>query len=169
MPVGHGTSRQLTRLRLVALLELSKGILVLLAGFGVLTLLHQDVHQAAENLVRLFHLNPASHTPRIFIDAAAKLTDARLWLLAAAALGYALGRIVEACGLWREKPWAKWFGALTGAIYIPIEVYELLQRVTWPRLAILAVNLVVVGILAQALKRRQTVPAPATAAPPHDP
>jgi len=109
-----------TGLKMVALLETTKGVLVLAAGFGLLSLLHQNAGQAAEELVRLFHLNPASHTPRIFIEAAAKLTDSRLWLLASAALGYSLVRFTEAAGLWLRKTWAEWFGALAGGIYIPI-------------------------------------------------
>ncbi|GAB6124917.1 DUF2127 domain-containing protein [Humidesulfovibrio idahonensis] len=146
-------TRTRTGLKLVALLETAKGVLVLAAGCGLLTLLHQDVGQAAEELVRLFHLNPASHTPRIFIEAAAKLTDSRLWLLAAAALGYSLVRFVEAAGLWLRKTWAEWFGALAGGIYIPIEIYELFERVTWARVAVFVVNAVIVGYLSRELWR----------------
>lgn len=112
-----GDTQRPAGLRAVALVELAKGLLVLLAGCGLLSLLHRDAGQAAEELVRLFHLNPASATPRIFIEAAARLTDARLWTLAAAAAGYALLRLVEAWGLWRGAAWAEWFGALTGAVY----------------------------------------------------
>jgi uncharacterized membrane protein (DUF2068 family) len=143
-------------LRAVALVELAKGLLVLLAGCGLLSLLHRDAGQAAEELVRLFHLNPASATPRIFIEAAARLTDARLWTLAAAAAGYALLRLVEAWGLWRGAAWAEWFGALTGAVYVPIEVYELAQKATWARAALLAANLAVVGVLVRALRLRRS-------------
>ena len=149
------TRASLTALHFVALLEVTKGILVLLAGFGVLALVHHDVRQAAEDLVRLFHLNPASNTPRIFIDAASQLTDARLWTLAGAALAYASIRLVEAAGLWLHKPWAEWLGVVTGGIYIPIEVFELAQKVTWARMAILAVNLLVVGYLGYDLARRR--------------
>src|SRR5579859_6996262 len=95
-------------LRMVAAYEAAKGALVLLAGFGLLTLIHNDAQYFAEQLVahmhrialcgiqmhvrnQLFndaqyfaeqlvahmHLNPAKGYPRIFIDAAARVTDAR--------------------------------------------------------------------------------------------
>lgn len=144
-----------TGLKMVALLELSKGALVLIAGFGLLSLLHKDIAAQAEELVRLFHLNPASGVPRVFVEAAAKLTDSRLWMLAGAALGYATLRVVEATGLWLRKAWAEWFGALTGGVYIPIEVYELAVKPTLARAAVLAVNLAVVGVLARELWLRQ--------------
>jgi uncharacterized membrane protein (DUF2068 family) len=93
-------------IRLVALFEGAKGALILLAGFGLLALVHRDLQDVADELVRRFHLNPARHYPRIFIEAAGKTTDTRLWLLAGAALLYAVFRFVEAYGLWRERRWA---------------------------------------------------------------
>ena len=155
MPKQTATRDRPAGLKLVALLELSKGALVLLAGFGLLSLLHKDFVEAAEDLVELFHLNPDSRMPHLFIDAAARLTDGKLWMLAGLALGYALVRVVEASGLWLRKAWAEWFGALTGAVYIPIELYELALKPTWLRLFVLAVNLVVVGYLALELLRRK--------------
>src|SRR5580765_6976102 len=90
-------------LRVVALFEGAKGLLVLAAGFGLLSLVHRDVHELAARLIERMHLNPASRYPRIFIDAADRLTDARLWMLAGMALTYAICRGAEAYGLWRER------------------------------------------------------------------
>jgi uncharacterized membrane protein (DUF2068 family) len=66
-----------------------------------------------------FHLNPARHYPRVFIEAACQATDARLWLLAGAAILGAIFEFVEAYGLWRERRWAGWFAAATGALFSP--------------------------------------------------
>ena len=90
----------LTGMRIVAIAEAAKGTVVLLAGLGLLALINRDVQAIAERLVRLSHLNPASRYPRIFIDAAAHVTNGKLWLLAGAAAAYALVRWVEAYGLW---------------------------------------------------------------------
>jgi uncharacterized membrane protein (DUF2068 family) len=145
-------------LRVVSLFEAAKGLLVLLTGFGILAYIHQDLHLAAERLVRHFHLNPASSYPRIFIDLADHVTDAQLWLLAFSALLYALVRFVEAYGLWQARRWAEWFGLLMGAIYIPLELYEITRGVTWPKVTLLLVNAGVVGYLIfavnQARRRR---------------
>ena len=70
-------------LRTIALLEAAKGALVLLVGFGLLSLVHHDVQRAAEHLIAHTHLNPASRYPHIFIDVANQLTDTRLLLIAA--------------------------------------------------------------------------------------
>jgi uncharacterized membrane protein (DUF2068 family) len=156
-------------LRVVALFEAAKGLVVLVAGLGLLELMHQDVQAAAERLVRHLHLNPASHYPRIFIEASVWLDDAHLRWLAAGALAYAAVRLVEACGLWRERRWAEWFGTISGSVYLPVEVYEMWERVTWPRTTVLVVNSIIVIYLVQALMQDRVRPPPPAASPSANP
>jgi len=143
-PDAHGRPG----LRAVATLEAVKGLLVLLAGFGAFALIHRDVQSLAEALVRHSHLNPARHVPRVFLEASARLTDARLWMLSAGALAYAGVRFAESWGLWRARAWAEWLGALSGAVYVPFEAASLLARPTPLKAATLLVNVFVVGYLA---------------------
>jgi len=138
--------------RLIALLEAGKGSLVLLVGFGLLELIHRDLQQSAEAIIRHFHLNPASHYPKIFIDSLSQFDSTYLWLLSAAAFGYASLRLIEAWGLWRQRRWAEWLGALSGSIYLPIEIVELMHGVNWVKLVIFTINLLCVLLLANALR-----------------
>jgi uncharacterized membrane protein (DUF2068 family) len=62
-------------------------------------------------------------------------------------------RLVEAYGLWTQQQWAEWFGLLSGAMYIPIEVFEVTRELTWPRITVLAVNVGVVAYLADVLAK----------------
>ena len=65
---------RLLTLRMVALVEFIKGALVLVAGAGLLVLMHrQDLQDLAEALIRHLHLNPANEAPRIFLDLAGRL------------------------------------------------------------------------------------------------
>ncbi|HYD62074.1 MAG TPA: DUF2127 domain-containing protein [Noviherbaspirillum sp.] len=134
-------------LRTIALIEAAKGALVLLAGVGLLALVHHDLQRFAENLVAHAHLNPASGYPRIFLDLAKQLTDSRLQLLASGAGLYACVRFIEAYGLWQARPWAKWFAAASGGIYIPFELFELVERVTWVGLVSLVLNIAIVAFM----------------------
>jgi uncharacterized membrane protein (DUF2068 family) len=140
-------------LHVVAIFEGVKGVLVFLVGFELLTFLHRDFHEAALKLVTHFHLNPASHYPRVFLDLTERINDTRLWMMAGAAGLYAGVRLVEAVGLWLRKSWAEWFAVLTGGIYIPIELYEVVQSATWPRITLLIVNVGVVSYLLFVLVR----------------
>jgi uncharacterized membrane protein (DUF2068 family) len=140
-------------LKFVAVLEATKGALVLAVGLGVFEMLHRDIQAGAERLVRNMHLNPASHYPQVFIEAMRRLDRPHLRLLALGALAYALVRFIEALGLWGARRWAEWFGALSGSIYLPLEIYNLGEGVTWPRVTVLMVNLIVVGYLVVVLAR----------------
>lgn len=159
-------------LRIVAVFEGAKGLIVLAAGMGLFGLVHHDVQAAVEWLVRHFmHLNPASHYPRIFIEAAGRIDDAHLRMLAAAALVYSVVRFTEGYGLWRDRRWAEWFGAVSGGIYLPLEIYKLWERITWPRVTILVVNIAVVIYLVHVLLRGhdespKAIPPSSTAAAP---
>jgi uncharacterized membrane protein (DUF2068 family) len=127
-------------IRTIAFFEALKGMLVLVVGFGLLSLVHHDLQAAAERLVRLSYLDPAHHYPRVFIEASANLNDARLRLLAALALLYAGVRFIEAYGLWRMKAWAAWLAIVSGAMYLPVEVFELIKHATFMRGGVLLIN-----------------------------
>ena len=145
-------------IRLVACFEAFKGVLVLLAASGLLSLLHKDIEAIAVRLIEHMHLNPASKYATIFLDAAARLQDSRLVMLALGAAAYATIRLVEGWGLYRERAWAEVLAAASGAIYMPIEVYGWLKHPTWFRFAVFLVNAAVVGIMWRALAKRKSKP-----------
>ena len=142
-------------IRSVALFEAFKGAVVLLAASGLLLLIHKDIHAVAANLIEHLHLNPAAHYPRIFLDAAANLQDRRLVMLAAGAAMYAAVRFIEAYGLYGERAWAEVLAAVSGAIYVPFEVAELLRRPTWYSAVFLILNMSIVALMVGALFQRK--------------
>ena len=144
---------ELAGLRAVAVFEALKGAIVLLAGFGLTRLVHRDVAHAAHALIDRLHLDATRKFPHIFLRLAENLTDGQLWGLAALALAYALLRFAEAYGLWRERRWGEWIAAVSGGIYVPLEIYELAQRVTWVRVGALLLNATVVTYMCYMLWR----------------
>ena len=140
-------------LQAVAVMEAVKGLIVFAAGFGALALMHRDVRHIAESLVTRLHIDPEQHYAGLFLDAAARVTDLHLWGLAALALAYSALRWVEAYGLWLNRRWAAWLGAAGGAIYLPIEIYELWHKPSPIKAATLAFNLAVVAYLLWTLQR----------------
>ena len=150
-------------LRFVAVLEAVKGVIVIAAGFGLLTLLHRDVQKIAVSLVTRLHIDPDRRYPALFVGAASHLDDARLMLLAGLAALYAVLRFAEAYGLWFERRWAAWLGMAGGGIYIPVELYELLERPSRIKAATLTLNVAVIVYLLWTLRQsatRQVAPAP---------
>ena len=157
---SQNASRQVVKS--VAFFEASKGLIVLLAGCGLLSLLHHDLRALALALVGRLHLDPHQHYPSLFIEAASHTDDARLWCVAGFAFLYALFRFVEAYGLFFCRTWAEWLAVVSGGLYLPIEIYELCRRVTWFRLTALGANLIVVLVVAWALWKTSSPYAPKT-------
>ena len=144
-------------IRTIAVFEAVKGVFVLVAGFGLLSLLHKDAHRIACEFISKVHLNPAQKYPKIFIDLADNITDGRLWFFASLALIYSAFRFVEGYGLWKERVWAEWLAVVSGTIYLPIEIYEVCVKVSLVSIFALVANIVVVGIVTYVLiQKRQT-------------
>ncbi len=149
---AFGGDALLKSLRAIAIFEAAKGLLVLLAGFGLLSLIHRDLETMAESLVRHLHLNAASRYPHIFIDLASRTTDTRLWMYALAAAAYSILRLLEAYGLWKERRWAEWLAVLSAGFYLPFEVRHLLHRPTWLVFAAFAANLAIIAVMIHSLR-----------------
>ena len=140
-------------LRAIALLEAAKGLLVLAAGFGLLSLLHRDLQALAVKLIGHLHLHPGRKYAGVFVEAAARVTDKELRSMAALAAVYSIFRLVEGYGLWRERAWAEWLALASGMIYLPIEIYGVFVKFTCLRISILTANILVVVLIAQVLWR----------------
>jgi uncharacterized membrane protein (DUF2068 family) len=130
--------------RTVATIEFTKGMVVVLAGLGAFSMRHKDIWGVAESFLEFFHVNPHHHYVGVFIDLVYRISDVRLWKIAVVASLYAILRFIEAYGLWYALPWAEWMAFVSGAIYIPFEVADLIHRPTWIRLLIVVVNALVV-------------------------
>jgi uncharacterized membrane protein (DUF2068 family) len=139
-------------LRAVALFEALKGTLALFAAGGLFYFIPHDFRHIAVELVGRLHLNPGKSYPNVFNRILEDTSNAQLWLIGALVLLYALIRFAEAYGLWRERRWAEWLAALSGAVYVPAEIYELSRGFSWIKLAALLANLAVVAFMVQTLR-----------------
>ena len=144
---------QLRVLRGIATFELAKGMVVLLAAIGIVLLLHhEDPFDVADGLLRILHISPDHHFAQVFLDWADTLTDTKLYAVLGAACAYSLLRFIEAFGLWHARAWAEWIALISGAIYLPFEIYKVVHHVTPFHIGILTVNLAIVLYMAYVLK-----------------
>lgn len=148
-------------LRAVALFEAAKGIIVLLLGCGLLALVHRNLDEFAEQITEFLHVNPEGKLSKVFLNLADHATGKTVWLLAIGALVYAAVRMTEAYGLWRQREWAQWFALLSGALYLPGELYSLLKHASHLKWAVLAANALVVLFMLSLRIRAVRLPEPA--------
>jgi uncharacterized membrane protein (DUF2068 family) len=142
-------------LHAIALFEGVKGIAAIAASFGLLSLAHHDVRAMAYALIGHFHLDPDAHYPRILLNDATRLADVNLRQVVLLAWAYAAIRLTEGYGLWKDKAWAEWLAAVSGAVYLPLEVSHLMAHTTVINGMVLTGNIAVVAYMVVRLRRRR--------------
>ena len=70
-----------------------------------------------------------------------------LLLVALGVLAYGVLELVEAVGLWFRKRWGEYVAAVGTAVFVPLEIHEILAKVTWLRIAALIINLFAIAYL----------------------
>src|SRR5580704_1479053 len=145
-------------LRTVASFELAKGMIVLLAACGVLFLIRrEDPWDIADALLKLLHISPDHHFAQVFLDWANSLTEAKVWAVAGVAVGYSLLRFVEAYGLWYARAWAEWIALISGTLYLPFEIYKLINRPSLFHVGVFVINVAVVLYMVYELKTGESL------------
>jgi uncharacterized membrane protein (DUF2068 family) len=134
------------RLRIVAIIDIIKGITILSAGLGILRAQSHVLENGGHILLRLLDLDPVQGAPHRFLEFlhAADMEHGLLMVFAAA---YAVLRFVEAYGLWFARSWARWLGLISSGMYVPFELYYFIKSPGWTTLVVLSINLIVVWLL----------------------
>ena len=70
-----------------------------------------------------------------------------LVLIAVGGLLYALLRFVEAYGLWFERRWGWMLGIASAALYLPLEIREMVNRFSWLSVGLFVINMAIVVLL----------------------
>jgi uncharacterized membrane protein (DUF2068 family) len=137
-------------LRLLALERGIRGVLLVALAYGI-----YRFEGAQDSLQRVFTeylplLKPVADrlgidlqtTGPVRLVQKALTTDPHtLTLVSLGVLAYGALELLEAVGLWLMKRWGEYVAVVGTAVFIPLEVYELLERVTWLRVTAFALNL----------------------------
>jgi uncharacterized membrane protein (DUF2068 family) len=143
-------------LRLLALERFTKGVLVLAAGYGVIRFrgsrdavqraFHEDIpllKPFTDKIGWNLQHSTVVETIRRVVEAR---SDTLLWV-AIALIVYGVLQLVEGTGLWLLKRWGEYFALIATSVGLPIEIYELSERLTWFRISTLVINVAAVVYL----------------------
>ncbi len=136
----------------IALEKALKGIVLLVVALRMLTLFNRDVHAWAEDFVTRHGIDLTNRYVQNFLERLTGIGNKQIVAFSIVAVIYAALLFTEGIGLWLQKRWAEYLTTFATALFIPFELYELYERFTWVRIAILALNIFVVWYLATRLK-----------------
>lgn len=134
------------RLRIVAIIDIFKGVTILSIGLGILRAQSHVLEHGGQGLLRMLDMNSKIGGPHRFIELLHE-ADMQHGLLMSFAAAYALLRFVEAYGLWFTRGWARWLGLISSGMYVPFELYYFVKSPSWTTYIVLSINLIVVWLL----------------------
>ena len=144
---------------LIAVYKFLQALLFIAIGFGAMRLLHKDIDDVLSQVATALRFNPESRLVNFLLDKASLLNDPILRRIGAVAFAYGGVSLAEGIGLYLEKAWGEILTlAITGS-FLPWEVFEIFRRLTWVRIALLLVNILVFLYLLKlvAVRRKQPV------------
>jgi uncharacterized membrane protein (DUF2068 family) len=157
MPRPQRTKRrQATRkgIWLIVAFKLFKGLLLLVAGIGALSLLHENAAAQVTLWLEKFGVDPGNHYIHKLIRKLWNVDDAKLEAISAGTFFYAALMFTEGIGLALHKKWAEYFTIFATSSFIPLELYELIQHFSVMKILVIIVNLAVVVYLAWGLRAK---------------
>jgi uncharacterized membrane protein (DUF2068 family) len=148
--------RDATVLRLFALERWFRALVLTLLGVAVLRFesaqtslqaLFAQVLPAAKPLADLLNVD-LQHSPTVArIESLLGARSSTLTWIAVALFAYGAVQVAEGVGLWSLRRWGEYLAVVATSIFLPLEVYELTEKITWLRVLAFVVNLALVAYL----------------------
>ncbi|MHC5536673.1 DUF2127 domain-containing protein [Singulisphaera rosea] len=141
--------------RLIGILKLAGAFLLAAAGFGIFRLQHTDLGAALEHFVTRLHLDPENRLIHVAIANVTGLDQAHLKAIGAGTFFYAVLESVEGAGLFFRKEWAGYLTVIATALLLPLEIYEIVEKVSPIRIGVLIINIAILVYLIVKLREER--------------
>jgi uncharacterized membrane protein (DUF2068 family) len=141
---------------LIGAFKFASGLGLVALGIGLFRNADSDPAEAAEHVVAALKLDHDNQYIHAAIGRVSNLTPKQLRAISLGTFLYALMYLIEGTGLLLKKVWGEYFTVLATGFFIPLEIYEVANRLSLLRLGILTINVaIVIYLVYQVVKRRR--------------
>lgn len=140
-------SKRTTTLFGIAAFKLGKGLFFFLVAFSIYCLSDDNLPDAFRSLLTTLRVDPGH---KIFDRAfrwLGSITESNMLWVAGGTTAYAILALVEGIGLFMRYYWAAYLAIAESAVFIPLEVAELVHRFTWSMVCLLVLNIFILVYL----------------------
>jgi len=143
-------------LRALAIERWARGVIIALLGIAVFVLKSTQVSvqqlfdkdlTALKPFFDQIHFKVSDSSTIHSIEKVLNAKSSTLNLIATGLLLYAALQIVEGIGLWSLKRWGEYVAVVGTTLFVPLEVYEVVDHLTWLKLVVLIINVAAVVYL----------------------
>lgn len=131
----------------IGVFKLLQAAAFILLGIGAIRLLHKDLMVVAEHLILAMRFNPEGRFVNLVLERVAMINPRDLRRISAVIFAIAALDALEGTGLVLEQAWAEFVTLILTASFLPLEIYEMLRRMTWIRVSLTVINVAVVVYL----------------------
>lgn len=149
-PADSGTSfirRRAPALWIIIAIKLGKALLLILLAAGLLSLIGKDVGAIFDAVLRWVRIDPEHEFFARLGSQLEHITPEKFRWLASGSVLYAVLLLIEGYGLLRRSWWAVWLAIGETAFFIPLEVFELLEKFSNVMVSLLLLNTAIVAYL----------------------
>ena len=132
-----------------------KGVFLLPLSVGLFSLINKDLAILSNQLAADLNLDVDKYYINLLLD---KVGMVKTHVLVEISIGlflYGTLCIVEAYGLHKRRRWAEYLTVAAISLFIPFEIYEVVYRLSFIRVAVLVLNIIIVYYL---IKHRELFP-----------
>jgi uncharacterized membrane protein (DUF2068 family) len=144
-------------IHILAIIKLVKGLLLLIVGIKLLTLINKDAAEVFEAFITRHGIDSGNRIVHSIAEKLEGVGNTQLVMFSLGSFCYSGLQLTEGIGLWMQKRWAEFLTVIATSLLIPVEIYELYEKFTWVRVVVFAVNIFIVWYLATRLKDEKNV------------
>lgn len=134
-------------IEMIAIFKFLKAAGLIAIAFGAIKLLDPATGDMLGRWINALSSTSAHPHIESYLVRISNFSPRRVQEFGVGALLYATLFMIEGIGLWHEAKWAEYLTVVATSLLIPLEVYELVQRVTLARGAALVINVAAVVYL----------------------
>jgi len=134
-------------LSLIVAFKFFKGALLIAVAIGAHHMMNHDMSDYVDHLVDTFRVDPNNRYIELALAKLQFISPKTLKDLSIGSFFYAAIVITEGTGLALRKRWAEYFTIIVTASFLPLEVFELLHRVTATKITVMFINLAILAYL----------------------
>ena len=136
-------------LKIIIVEKLFLGVLFAALSFSMLTLLNKDMMVFTDQLLVYLNLDIEKDYVQDIVDLLTNIKGGTIVGISAGMFLLSSLNLMEAYGLHMRRRWAEWLTVIATSLFIPLELYEVIQQQTMVRIGALVINIAIVYYLAK--------------------
>ncbi|HEX3776940.1 MAG TPA: DUF2127 domain-containing protein [Polyangiaceae bacterium] len=136
----------------IGVMKLFKALALIVAGIGLLSLLHRDAAETVRHWIEYIRMDPHDRLIDHLLEKIAGVDHRTMRRLGIGTLFYAAVFCTEGMGLLLKQHWAEYLTTGVTASFLPLEIYELVRHPSVAKTFVVLLNIAVVIYLVREIR-----------------